>query len=163
MRLRPSLGALAAYSPARADDTAAEIRALKAGLKLLEQKVSRHEQQVRGIAKFPKMPPVAETPIVCKDAPCPPPPPPVFVSFANGLKVESWDGAFSFKIGGRIFVDGGVNSQPIQTFPPPGTTLPLALRPFSSAWRDGFSTKWVSVRPASRSKAGHGRMVLQAV
>ena len=138
-----TLGALAAYSvPARADDTAAEIRALKAKLKLLEQKVSRQEQQVRGIAKFPKMPPVAETPIVCKDAPCPPPPPPVFVSFANGLKVESWDGAFSFKIGGRIFVDGGVNSQPIQTFPPPGTTLPLALRPFFPAHgATGFSNQ----------------------
>src|ERR1700730_9394172 len=112
-----TLGALAAYSvAARADDTAAEIRALKTKLKLLGQKVSRQEQQFRGIAKFPKMPPVAETPIVCKDAPCPPPPPRVFVSFANGLKVESWDGAFTFKIGGRIFVDGGVNSQPIQTF-----------------------------------------------
>jgi phosphate-selective porin OprO and OprP len=102
---------------ARADSsTLAEIRALKAKLRELEAKVARDEEQVRAIAKFPKMPPVAEAPIVCKDAPCPPPPPPVFVSFANGLKVESWDGAFSFKIGGRIFVDGGVNSQPVENF-----------------------------------------------
>src|ERR1700745_1278897 len=85
-----AIGALLSFHavPARADDTRAEIRALKAKLKLLEEKLDQQEKQVRGIAKFPKMPPQAETPIVCKDAPCPPPPPPVFVSFANGLKVS---------------------------------------------------------------------------
>jgi hypothetical protein len=36
----------------------------------------------------------------------------VFVSFTNGFKVDSADGDFSFKIGGRIFVDGGVSTQP---------------------------------------------------
>src|SRR5262249_49940241 len=99
-----------------AENVAAEIRALKAKLKLLEEKVQQQEKQVKGIAKFPKMPP-GEYPVVCKDQECPPPPPPVFVSFANGLKVESWDGAFSFKIGGRFFVEGGVNSQPVEAFP----------------------------------------------
>jgi hypothetical protein len=74
----PSLGA-------RAEDVAAEIRALKAKLKLLEEKLAQEEKQVKGIAKFPKMPP-GEPPILCKDQECPPPPP-VFVSFANGLKV----------------------------------------------------------------------------
>jgi phosphate-selective porin OprO and OprP len=50
---------------------------------------------------------------VCKDAPCAPPaPPPVFVSFKNGLKVESLDGDFGFKIIGRLFIDGGGSSQP---------------------------------------------------
>src|ERR1700730_2210418 len=101
---------------ARADDTAAEIRLLKARLKQLEQKVAHQDKQIRGAAKFPAMPPAPETPIVCKDAPCPPPPPPVFVSFTNGLKGESWDHDFSFKIGGRIFVDGGVSTQPVQAF-----------------------------------------------
>jgi phosphate-selective porin OprO and OprP len=38
------------------------------------------------------------------------------VSFANGLKVESFYHDFSFKIGGRIFVDGGVSTQPVQAF-----------------------------------------------
>ena len=50
--------------------------------------------------------------------------------------------AFSFKIGGRIFVDGGVNSQPIQPFPPPGTTFPVVLRPFFPAHgASGFSNQ----------------------
>jgi phosphate-selective porin OprO/OprP len=51
--------------------------------------------------------------MVCKDATCPPPPaPPVFVSFKNGLKVESFDHNFSFRIGGYLFVDGGGSTQP---------------------------------------------------
>src|ERR1700731_4331353 len=100
---------------ARADDTAAEIRLLKARLRQLEEKVARRDNQIRGVAKSPAMPPAPETPIVCKDAPWPPPPP-VFVSFTNGLKVESFDQAFSFKIGGRIFVDGGGNSFPVEAF-----------------------------------------------
>jgi phosphate-selective porin OprO and OprP len=150
-----TLGALAAYSvPARAD-TAAEIRFLRARLKQLEEKVAQQAHQVRGIAKFPKMPPAPETPIVCKDAPCPPPPPPVFVSFANGLKVESWDGAFSFKIGGRIFVDGGVNSQPVQPFlqgpfqlPPFQPAFPLALAPFFPPHSGSGSSNNVNFRQA---------------
>src|ERR1700730_225366 len=119
---------------ARADDTAAEIRLLKARLKQLEQKVAHQDKQIRGVARFPAMPPAPETPIVCKDAPCPPPPPPVFVSFTNGLKVESWDQAFSFKIGGRIFVDGGVSTLPVQAF--------AGIPPFSPAHAgSGFSNQ----------------------
>ncbi len=38
--------------------------------------------------------------------------PPVVVTFTNGLKVETLDKDWSFKIGGRIFVDGGASSQP---------------------------------------------------
>src|SRR3984893_17567143 len=92
-----ALGALMSFQAgaALADSTAAEIRFLKARLKQLEQKVAHQDKQIRGVAKFPAMPPAPETPIVCKDAPCPPPPPPVFVSFTNGLKVESFDGDFS--------------------------------------------------------------------
>ena len=121
-----ALGALMSFQAgaARADDTAAEIRFLKSRLKLLEEKVAHQDKQIRGVAKFPAMPPAPETPILCKDAPCPPPPPPVFVSFTNGLKVESFDGDFSFKIGGRIFVDGGVNSHPVEAFPGAGPFFP---------------------------------------
>lgn len=116
-----ALGALVSFQAgaARADDTAAEIRFLKKRLMQLEEKVAHQDKQIRGVAKLPAMPPAPETPIVCKDGPCPVPlaPPPIFVSFKNGLKVESWDQAFSFKIGGRIFVDGGITDHPIEAFP----------------------------------------------
>jgi phosphate-selective porin OprO and OprP len=136
-----TLGGLVAYPAAvRADDTAAEIHLLKERLKQLEAKIAKQaaeqkqtEAQVQGIAKSPAMPPPPETPIVCKDQPCPPPPPPVFVSFTNGLKVESWDKAFSFKIGGRIFVDGGINSEPVEAFPQPFPPFPAFLAPFFPA------------------------------
>lgn len=42
-----------------------------------------------------------------------PPPPPVFVSFKNGIFVETEDKAYSFKVGGRIIVDGGGISEPL--------------------------------------------------
>ena len=153
-----AVGALLSFQAgtARADSTAAEIRFLKERLKQLEEKVTRQDKQIRGVAKFPAMPPAPETPIVCKDGPCPPPPPappPVFVSFANGLKVESFDQAFSFKIGGRVFVDGGVNSQPVEAFFGAGPFFPphggsgsgsnvrlrqARLEVEGQAWRDWF-------------------------
>lgn len=130
--LAAALGALTPYpAAAMTDDTAAEIRFLKARLKQLEERLARQEKQIRGVAKMPAMPPAPKAPKVCKDKPCPEPepPPPILVSFANGLKVESWDHAFSFKVGGRIIVDGGINSQPIEPFfgagpffPPHGAT-----------------------------------------
>src|SRR5437588_12747207 len=85
-----ALGALMSFQAgtARADDTAAEIRFLKSRLKLVGERVSRQDKQIRGVAKFPAMPPASETPIACKDAPCPPPPQPVFVRLKHGLKVE---------------------------------------------------------------------------
>ena len=71
-----ALGALMSLQAgtARADDTAAEIRFLKKRLMQLEEKVARQDKQIRGVAKFPAIPPAPETPIVCKDQPCPPPP-----------------------------------------------------------------------------------------
>ncbi|WP_457796202.1 OprO/OprP family phosphate-selective porin [Methylocystis sp. S23] len=40
-------------------------------------------------------------------------PPPVFVSFRNGLFVETEDKAYNFKIGGRMQFDGGATTQPL--------------------------------------------------
>jgi phosphate-selective porin OprO and OprP len=144
---------------ARAEDMAAEIRFLKERLKQLEAKVARREReqkqtqaQVRNVAKLPPTP-LVPPPIVCKHAPCPPPSP-IFVSFVNGLKVESWDQAFSFKIGGRIFVDGGVNSQPVQAFQPLFPPFPPALVPFFPAHPgSGFSNQ-VGIRQARLQAEG---------
>ncbi len=108
---------------ARADDTAAEIRALKEQLKQLlplkerlkqlEEKVAKQDRERKETTTKHRQAEGAAPPaVVCKDAPCPPTPPPVFVSFKNGLKVESLDHDFSFKIGGYIFVDGGLSTQP---------------------------------------------------
>jgi phosphate-selective porin OprO/OprP len=95
---------------ARADDASAEIRLLKARLKQLEEKVANQSRKDKEIQK--QISRAAPPPMVCKDGPCPPPPPPVFVTFGNGLKVESFDHNFSFKIGGYINVDGGGSTQP---------------------------------------------------
>jgi phosphate-selective porin OprO/OprP len=111
---------------ARAEDIAAEIHLLKEQVKQLEPlkerlkqleaevaKEKRERKEARGGVRNAAPPPPG---IVCKDGPCPPPPPPVFVSITNGLKVESLDHDFSFRIGGRIYVDGGVSSKPAPAF-----------------------------------------------
>lgn len=115
-----TLGALATFpaTAVRADDMAAEIRLLKARLKQLEAKVAAQDRKQKQLQTNVRNA-AAPAALVCKDGPCPPapaPPPPVFVSFKNGLKVETLDHDFSFKIGGRIFVEGGVSSEPVQAF-----------------------------------------------
>jgi phosphate-selective porin OprO/OprP len=101
-RLILSLGALlAALSrPASADDTAMEIRLLKARLKQLEEKVAKQERQ-RKEAK------AKEDSDKKKDDKKKDEDNKWSVSFKNGLFVEDGKEDFSFKLGGRIFVDGG--------------------------------------------------------
>jgi phosphate-selective porin OprO and OprP len=110
---------------AHAEDVAAEIRwlkeqvkqlePLKARLRQLEAEVAkqrRERKEARGNVQNAKQ---HKIPVVCKQATCPPPsppPPPIFVSFKNGLKVESLDHDFSFQIVGRLFIDGGGSTQP---------------------------------------------------
>jgi phosphate-selective porin OprO/OprP len=90
-------GACALPSAAFAD-TASEIKALKAQLKRLE---SRMAEQGKTNAQ------VKNALNSAKSAPGGSAPPPVLVSFKNGLFVETEDGDFNFKVGGRIQVDGG--------------------------------------------------------
>ena len=73
-------------------DTAGEIAALKARLRALEAKAAATKPEV---ARLAEVEPTRSAP------------PPVFVSFRNGLFVESEDKRFDFKIGGRIQTDGG--------------------------------------------------------
>ena len=128
---------------ARADDTAEEIRLLKVEVKRLEPLKARLKQLEEKIAKQDRERKEAEArlrqaaavppPIVCKDGPCPPPPPappPVWASFNNGLSVESFDHDFGFKFIGRLVLDGGVNSEPVEPFPPLFPPFPKSLAKF---------------------------------
>ena len=102
-----ALGAFAAL-PATAAfaDTASDIRALKAQLKQLEAKVAKQHNEAAShntnIANHAT--PKGEHGHAA--------PPPVFVSFKNGLYVETEDKDFSFGVNGRVHIDGGVQSEP---------------------------------------------------
>ena len=99
---------------ARLDATEAEVRSLKARFKSFSGKSAkskppavseskRVEAQARaGSLKASEAPPAAVAGL------------PFFVDLSRGLKIESLDGANSFKIGGRIYIDGGGSTQPEQ-------------------------------------------------
>jgi phosphate-selective porin OprO/OprP len=115
-------------SNARADDTAAAIKALQARLDATEAEVRALKAQLKsfhGKNAKPKPPADSERRRVdaaaragslkaSEAAQAPPPGLPFFVDLSRGLKIESLDGANSFKIGGRIYVDGGGSTQPEQ-------------------------------------------------
>ena len=91
------LGAFGAPTAALAD-TSSEIKALKAELKRLEHKLDEQAKTTHQVKNALNS---------AKSAPGGNAPPPVFISFKNGLFVETEDQAFNFKIGGRIQADGG--------------------------------------------------------
>jgi phosphate-selective porin OprO and OprP len=79
-----------------------------------EQPINEPEHQVSSTAVAPAGPagpPGPETPFY-RIAP----PMPVFVSLQRGLTILSTDGDFSFHLGGRLMVDGGVNNFPAPAF-----------------------------------------------
>ncbi|MGJ0426713.1 porin [Methylocystis sp.] len=108
-----TLGALLSTS-AGASDSAIEARlrmleAEIARLRPLEAEVAKLRREAHGAkAQAKAATNVANAAVAAKGPPGPPPPPPpVFVSVKSGLLVETEDKAFAFKIGGRLFVDGG--------------------------------------------------------
>jgi len=112
-----AFGALTAL-PARAEtDDRAEIRALLARVKALEAKVAKQDKEGKATkaeaAHAANVANAAQLAAGAVKGPLAAPGvPPVVVTFTNGLKVETLDKDWSFKIGGRIFVDGGASSQP---------------------------------------------------
>lgn len=118
-------------SNARADDTAAAIKALQARLDATEAEVRSLKARLKsftGKSAKAKPPTVSERKRVdeqaragsskASEAPQGSPAPstglPFFVDLSRGLKIKSLDGANSFKIGGRVYVDGGGSTQPEQ-------------------------------------------------
>ncbi|WP_363347650.1 porin [Methylocystis echinoides] len=102
-----ALGALLVATSAQAVD----VNAIDARLRALEAEIAKlrkeaKEAKAQAAAAASKATNVANAAHVKGDN-GPPPPPPVFVSLKSGLLVETEDKAYAFKIGGRLFVDGG--------------------------------------------------------
>lgn len=114
-----ALGALlsatgAACATANPAAIEARLRALEAEIAKLRKEA--HEAKAQAAAAQSKAANVANAAHGKADPQAPPPPPPVFVSFKNGIFVETEDKAYSFKVGGRIMVDGGGITQPLNGF-----------------------------------------------
>ncbi|MGA8172904.1 MAG: porin, partial [Methylocystis sp.] len=103
---------------ARLEANEAETRALKARLKAMESKGASTKSAPRIVKRPVDRPVQAETKntdaaTIASSAPASPATP-YFVDLSRGLKVETADHANSFRIGGRIYVDGGGSTQPEQ-------------------------------------------------
>jgi len=116
-----AFGVLAAAPSAAQADTAAEIRALKAQmlaqqarLRQLEGLVAKQEQETKEVKAQARHASNVANAAHAKSGQHAPPP--VFVTFRNGLFVETEDHAYSFKLGGRVQIDGGGASQPLNGF-----------------------------------------------
>ena len=91
------LGFAYAASPVKAD-TASDIAALKVRLKQLEAKIVEQKKEVKKSKNINN----TASSDTGKEVP-----PPVFVDLRKGLFVETEDKKYAFKVGGRLFVDGG--------------------------------------------------------
>ncbi len=104
---------------AHADNAAIEarLRALEAEIaKLRKEARAAKEQAAAASHQANRATNVVNAAHGGADPHAPPPPPPVFVSFRNGLFVETADKAYSFKVGGRIQVDGGAITEPLNGY-----------------------------------------------
>lgn len=87
------------FEPAFAD-TASDIAMLKARLRQLEAQVAKDKKEAKEAQ-------ARNTQNSAKTSSTSNSPPPVFVDLRKGLFVETEDKQYAFKIGGRLFVDGG--------------------------------------------------------
>ena len=111
-----ALGAAALVLPglAQAMTDREEIQALLTRVKALEAKVAKQEKET---AKATNVANAAHAAAAGVKGPLIAPGiAPVIVTFKNGLSVETVDKAWSFRIGGRIHVDGGVSTQPFNGY-----------------------------------------------
>jgi len=109
--------ATGAQAAADANAIEARLRALEAEIAKLRKEAREAKAQAAAAANAAgKATNVANAARAKADPHAPPPPPPVFVSFRNGIFVETEDKAYSFKVGGRIVVDGGAVSEPLNGF-----------------------------------------------
>jgi phosphate-selective porin OprO and OprP len=100
-----ALGAIMVATGAKAaTDVEARLRMLEAEISRLRKEA--HEAKVQAQAASNKATNVANA-AHAKGGVDPHAPPPVFVSLKSGLLVETEDKSFAFKVGGRLFVDGG--------------------------------------------------------
>lgn len=113
-------GALSALLATTAANAASSAAAIEARLKALEAEIAklrREAREAKAQAQHAASAARASTNVVnaalAKSPPAAPPPPPVFVSFRNGLFVETEDKSYNFKIGGRMQFDGGATTQPL--------------------------------------------------
>ncbi len=113
-----------AVSKAQANDVSAEIRLLKARLKGLEPlkqrlkhleariaKQNRQDKQAQARIGAGDDRPAGDDQAIPRSAPSP-----FFVDLSRGLRIESLDRANSFRVGGRLYFDGGGSSQPEQGY-----------------------------------------------
>ncbi len=123
-RLFVSALAVAAIVPtgfARADNAAIEARLRQLEAEISKLRKEAREAKAQASAASTKATNVANAAHAAPakgavDPGAPPPPPPVFVSFRNGLFVETEDKAYSFKLGGRVMIDGGGITEPLNGY-----------------------------------------------
>jgi phosphate-selective porin OprO/OprP len=99
--------ALGALLSATGTALATDVDAIDKRLRALEAEISKLRKEAKDAkAQAAKATNVANAAVV-KGAVDPHAPPPVFVDLRKGLYVETEDKNFAFKVGGRLFVDGG--------------------------------------------------------
>ena len=88
----------------RLNATDNEVRSLRSQLKQYQSKSAKTEQKQKEASSSDKGKGGADAPL--------PPPPAYLVDVSRGLRIETVDKQSLFRVGGRIYVDGGISTQP---------------------------------------------------